>query len=278
MIICSDFDSTIYYPSNEAQTSANLAALKNWREHGHLSVLATNRSLLSLERALPDWRSYFDYLILDGGTRVYDGEAKLLWSNTFDHDTLQKLTTAAQNFEVTPKISFYNLAESDFSPAPTQDITKICFRFHTSEEAATFLLKLVDINAYTFAYHHDSVKWRPDDPFKDYHANVEAIPFGTNKAHAIKELIKIAHLSPTDITTVGDNLNDEEMLHDFTGYAIAGSKIAALRPTLPTTPSVTALVSSLEETAYLTSIPGLVDSIKQAQEDDDFIEEKDIEW
>ena len=46
MIICSDFDSTIYFPEDEAKTSANLAALKKWRENGNISILATNRSLI----------------------------------------------------------------------------------------------------------------------------------------------------------------------------------------------------------------------------------------
>ena len=35
---------------------------------------------------------------------------------------------------------------------------------------------------------------------------------------------------------------------------------------------------AIEETVYLSSIPGLVDSIKQAQEDDDFVSEEDLEW
>ena len=35
---------------------------------------------------------------------------------------------------------------------------------------------------------------------------------------------------------------------------------------------------AIEETNYLTSIPGMVDSIKQAQEDKDFINGDDLEW
>ena len=35
---------------------------------------------------------------------------------------------------------------------------------------------------------------------------------------------------------------------------------------------------AIEETNYLTSIPGLVDSIKQAQIDDDFINGYELEW
>lgn len=35
---------------------------------------------------------------------------------------------------------------------------------------------------------------------------------------------------------------------------------------------------SVEETLYLTSVPGLVDSIKQAEKDDDFIDGDDLEW
>lgn len=35
---------------------------------------------------------------------------------------------------------------------------------------------------------------------------------------------------------------------------------------------------AIEETNYLTSIPGMVESIKQAEKDDDFINGEDLEW
>lgn len=35
---------------------------------------------------------------------------------------------------------------------------------------------------------------------------------------------------------------------------------------------------AIEETMYLSSIPGMVESIKQAEKDDDFINGDDLEW
>lgn len=35
---------------------------------------------------------------------------------------------------------------------------------------------------------------------------------------------------------------------------------------------------AIEETIYLSSIPGMVESIKQAEKDDDFINGDDLEW
>lgn len=35
---------------------------------------------------------------------------------------------------------------------------------------------------------------------------------------------------------------------------------------------------AIEETNYLASIPGMVESIKQAEKDDDFINGEDLEW
>ena len=35
---------------------------------------------------------------------------------------------------------------------------------------------------------------------------------------------------------------------------------------------------AIEETNYLSSIPGMADSIKKAETDDDFIKEEDLEW
>ena len=35
---------------------------------------------------------------------------------------------------------------------------------------------------------------------------------------------------------------------------------------------------AIEETNYLSSIPGMVDSIKNAASEDDFVKEEDLEW
>ena len=64
MIVCADFDKTVSFRDDAALTAENLAAIKEWRSiDGNIFVLASNRSLGSLDRALPDWREYFDYLV-----------------------------------------------------------------------------------------------------------------------------------------------------------------------------------------------------------------------
>nr|MCR5572301.1 hypothetical protein [Candidatus Saccharibacteria bacterium] len=52
MIVCADFDKTVFFRDDAALTAENLAAIKEWRSiDGNIFVLASNRSLGSLDRS-----------------------------------------------------------------------------------------------------------------------------------------------------------------------------------------------------------------------------------
>lgn len=243
MIICADFDGTIHFRDDEKQTATNLAAIKKWREAGNIFILATNRGLGSVNRVLPNWKDYFNFLILDGGGKIVDANSELVWANTFDPKALRRMLTAAKNNEVEPKIAYYGTANDDFTlEMPDSPLTKIRFWFKHDAEAFLFEPKIKEINNRAFVWSHDiTFRWTPTDVFKGYYAVVDVAPEMTNKAVAIHSLLKLQGLSES-IITIGDNNNDLEMLEEFNGYAISDSIIATLYPKLPTTPSVAKLI------------------------------------
>ena len=232
MIICADFDKTIFFRENQAQTAQNLVTIKKWRNAGNVFILGSNRSLGSLEKTLPSWQEYFDYLILDGGARIMDEDRKMLWSGTFSQEVVDNILSIVKDSPIQFEAKFYNLATDDYEPTPSKSMTKIYFHFQNQADADIFQSKISDINANVLSWHHSQFDFC-----------VEITPRTTNKAAAIYELLKIMHTTPDNITTVGDNDNDYEMLIEFDGYAITGSKIATSHPELLTTPSVADLIT-----------------------------------
>lgn len=232
MMICADFDDTMFFRENQTQTNANLVAIKGWREVGNIFVLGSNRSLGSLERTLPDWQEYFDYLILDGGTRILNRDGRLLWSNTFSQTAIGDILSIIKGSPVRPEVKFYNLSADDYESTPSESITKIYFCFQNQTDADSFESKISKVDANVLSWHHSPTDFC-----------IEATPRTANKATAIYELMKITGGVIGDIITVGDNTNDYEMLKEFEGYAILDSKIATLYPEFRTTPSVAALVA-----------------------------------
>ena len=71
---------------------------------------------------------------------------------------------------------------------------------------------------------------------------VEIIPIEFGKSNAIKFLQQEKGVSSGNIVTVGDGLNDYEMVRDFDGFAIEGSGLAYIHGELKTTNSISALV------------------------------------
>lgn len=74
---------------------------------------------------------------------------------------------------------------------------------------------------------------------------VEVIPRELGKSHAIEVLRRRADIPLEDIVTVGDGLNDYEMVRDYNGYAIKGSKLNSSHQQLRITDSVQSLTEQL---------------------------------
>ena len=73
MIIISDFDDTLCPHGDEVTFQENLQAVTRFRAQADNEfVLATGRSLSSLERTFPNFRNYMDFVILDNGSVCYE--------------------------------------------------------------------------------------------------------------------------------------------------------------------------------------------------------------
>ena len=74
---------------------------------------------------------------------------------------------------------------------------------------------------------------------------IEIIPKKYGKSNAIKVLQKDKKLPVKDVITVGDGLNDYNMVRGFDGYAIKGSVLSGLDKNLDVAVSVASLINKL---------------------------------
>ena len=85
-----DFDGTLHHPDEPKGFSpADLAAIRAWREAGHLAISATGRSRSALAYGMRGSTLAFDYQVLSNGASAATGDNReLIFGYTIDPDVL----------------------------------------------------------------------------------------------------------------------------------------------------------------------------------------------
>lgn len=241
MILFSDFDWTLSFVEDEAKTQANIEAVKEWRERGHQFCITTGRSYVSVTRKNPQIAGLCDYYIVDGGSILLSESGSIIEVFQFTPRIVLEITEFSKHLPEIP-IPFYYTPDSEGIPLKTENITKFRLFFKNVDlldGAAELLEKNFPVSAFTCEAASSHKELAGQNGF------VEIIPRELGKSHAIDVLRRRENIPLEDIVTVGDGPNDYEMVRDYNGYAIKGSKLNSLHHQLKTTDSVKSLVEQL---------------------------------
>ena len=241
MILFSDFDWTLSFPEDEAKTQANFEAIKEWRERGHQFCITTGRSYVSVTRKQPQLVGLCDYYIVDGGSILLSGSGDIIEVFQFKPEIVLKITEFSKNLPEVP-IPFYYTPDSEGIPLKTENVTKLRLFFKNVDlldKVAELLEENYPVSAFTCEATSSHKELAGQNGF------VEIIPREFGKSRAIDVLRRRKNIPLSDIMTVGDGPNDYEMVRDYNGYAIKGSKLNSLHRQLKTTDSVKSLVEQL---------------------------------
>ena len=241
MILFSDFDRTLFFPEDEVKTQTNIEAVKKWREQGHQFCVTTGRSYTSVTRRCPQITKLCDYYIVDGGAILLSEFGNIIEVFHIKPETILEITEFSKHLPEIP-IPFYYTPDSEGAPLKTEGVTKFRLFFKNVDlldRVAMLLEKSFPVFAFTCEAASSHKELAGQNGF------VEVIPRELGKSHAIEVLRRRAGIPLEDIVTVGDGLNDYEMVRDYNGYAIKGSKLNSLHHQLKTTDSVKSLVEQL---------------------------------
>ncbi len=235
-IIFSDFDGTLFFPDDPETFKNNLIAVEKWRHGGNKFALATGRSLASLQRAFPEFSDYFDYVLANNGASVFDSLSKKLFSEELASDLVDKIVEVVQKSystdETDARIVFFT-DDEETSEKPNA-ATKIRVWLKNFEKAVLLgddiTAKFGDkAQSHPINYARgSSLDWIG----REYIAFVDIVSVKAGKENAINFILGLEKADENSVFSIGDDVNDINMLEHHNGFAIKSSPekvIAAAR-------------------------------------------------
>lgn len=213
-ILISDFDLTLY--TDRDSLLKNIKAIDKFRADGNLFVLATGRSINDLNKVLNGDYLPYDYLILNHGTLIMDKEGNVLNEKYIEEDIVKGIYDIACAY--LPWIcdkKIYSAVKKDieFGSAPINKVMfdfKMVYHEKMQEFYNTVKKKYGDK---VFGY---ILKWDDCD-------EIEFLANGVNKTSQIDFIIDKEGIPLENVYTIGDGINDKEMLLKFNGVCMENS-------------------------------------------------------
>ena len=226
-IIVSDFDGTVFGD----QFEENRKAINDFVHRGNMFVIATGRAMNYLAEDLSMVDLECDYYICNDGGVIFDKYFNVLFRKDIRQELVRPIYYSLKDND--------NMLEVfiDTSHGYVTDASKcangIIARPYHKEEAMitleTILRKYPDVNGYM------STNW------------INLFDKSVSKKNAIDYLVSTYHYNPKDIYTIGDGLNDFDMIEAYQGYTVADSKDDLLSVSRGTVHSIKELIDLIEE-------------------------------
>ncbi len=234
MILVTDFDNTLYSHSDPHVLINNLQASEIFRQNGNKFVLATGRNISSLNRVLPNFYKYFDYIILNNGAICLHQNRETIFQYTIPANITQNIShDILQQFNDNATFVYYDGTKE--WPVLDHGITKLrCWI--TNPQIGNEVLRLISQKysnrVKSFLAKEavmSSVNWINNA--ERYRSFVDIMSKDAGKENAIRRLV--SKFPDEDVVTIGDDTNDIGMLTTFNGYAMQGSVPEVLKITPP---------------------------------------------
>lgn len=213
-LLVSDYDGT--YRAKEEHIEINNKAIEKFIQKGNLFMLSSGRPLDSLKRQTEKNNIPYTHLGTSDGNFLFDKDGNMLMANIMKQDIIDKLDEI-KSLNIYERIQYAYPEENTTYYADRKDIGSIAFVLNRGNITDRFL-KLYD----------QLSKANPDYRFEVYGYNSAYYymikPLGIDKSTPIRFLKKKLNLNKKKIFTIGDNINDIEMIRDYNGYMI-GSNI-----------------------------------------------------
>ena len=240
MILFSDFDGTLYFKKDIEKTCTNFDAIQKWRANGHQFCITTGRSYKSVSNEFPRIREICDYYIVDSGSIILSKSGDILKAFYFEPKVVSEIIGFSRSLPVRA-IPFYYTPDSENTKHKVKNITKLRLWFEDLSSVSGIKEQLTK-RFPVFAFEQDAVsRYKELNGQKGF---IEIIPIECGKSHAIKALLKDNIISNENIITIGDGLNDYDMVKDFNGFAIKDSILSSIKR-MDTIASVSSLINKL---------------------------------
>lgn len=225
-ILVSDYDGTYnpYYLRKPFEKNRN--AVDDFRKNGNLFIIATARSPKHMYEEIKKWDIKYDYLICNNGSIVIDSNGNIIFTTIFyeEYDSYL-IEIISYLYSLT---NYQSIDQEGKSPTKasyqvrilTLELTDDKSIFHKFGSKANVLL----------------------DKIRTYQ--------NSNKRDGLIELLKTikVSLNYSEIYSIGNSINDIELLKRFNGFKVPWSNpYLLLRTDIPTISSVHSLTKKIQQ-------------------------------
>ncbi len=231
-LLVSDYDGT-FFTGDEKQVKKNVNAVKKWIDHGHVFAFGTGRDVVNMQYEYDRFQVTYDYLVGVNGAYVCDDKGNVLYKRTIDNKIAREIIDIlepdskgqllVQNGVDGAYVINYNPEDEEIMKLYNK-VTKIYNQ--TPQEALNY--DVVSVGCRTEKFEdakrlNDIVNERYSEYVSSFNnlTYVNVVPKNISKATGIQLIADKCEIAKENVHTIGDNLNDLEMITCFNGAAMA---------------------------------------------------------
>lgn len=201
--LVSDYDNTLYV--NDNQILQNVDKIKEFINNGNIFVIATGRSYIDVSKMIVKYNIQYNYLICNDGGTIFDNNGKLLYKKDIQIDVANKI------MEYIIQNNLYDITYIDSGFDYTKNIEN-CVN--------AIIIKDIDTNKSKKILNDITTKFNSVHGYiSDNWINITEE--SVTKSNGIKFLENKLNLK--EIYTIGDNINDIDMILKYNGACMKNS-------------------------------------------------------
>lgn len=226
-LLISDYDGTFNDSLLANNINNNVDAVNKFKEKGNMFGVATGRTYLSLKEEIKKYNIPYDFLICNNGATIFDSKDNLLYFTPIDYEAIYKTLDYFKKINVLKECKLYDVygQETDKLYYVTEIICKI--KIKNLKDLRKIKRELSFLNSISFIH------------FLILYEKVDK----TNGIEYIRNLYKI---EKDNIYTIGDEINDIDMLRKYNGHKMIISNPILLNKGINTSFSVKHLIKKIE--------------------------------
>ena len=207
-ILISDYDGTFY--QNDIDIKKNINKVNEFRTLDNPFVLATGRSYVDLKQKIDKYEIPYDYLILNHGALLLSKDLEILKVFTLDKDLVDSILEYANNKDICDVIL---ISTFDKNVKDTSNIVKIMLKLYSYDKA-------LEVKNYIDKSYTNIKSYFISE---DNHYLVEIVSINASKSLMIEKILDKEKIVKKNVYTIGDGINDIDMIRDYNGYRVRNS-------------------------------------------------------
>ena len=213
-LLVSDYDGT--FATSDEDIKINCKLLKKFIKNGNHFLLSSGRPLNSLKRQVEMYEIPYTYLGVSDGNFLYNKEDKLIMENHMSSDILEKISDI-KRLDIYEQIQYTYSKENSLEVKDDEKLGSIAFVIKKENITDDFLNQYKKLEEENKEYQFDVYGFK-----SMFYYMIR--PKGINKSSPIIHLEHELNIPKSKIFTIGDNINDIEMIRDYNGFMTGDNK------------------------------------------------------